>query len=90
MMNSSDKRRHERIRHVARLRVLTPPGEPLELTMRDFSESGLFVCCKKNTLIKIGDIVEVNTLEFEGAPVQKARVVRIEAGVGFAVEFVDV
>ncbi len=89
-MNYSDKRRHERIRHVAQIRVLTPPGEPLELRMRDFSESGLFVFCKENTPVKVGDIVEVNTLEFEGAPVQKARVVRIEAGVGFAVEFVEV
>ncbi len=89
-MSHTDKRRHERIQHVAQIRVLTPPGQPLVLRMRDFSESGLFVFSQDNSLVKEGDIVEVNTLEFEGAPIQKARIVRIEAGVGFAVEFVDV
>ncbi len=89
-MNNSNNRRHERIKHVAQIRVLTPPGQPLVLRMRDFSESGLFVFSSDSSLVKEGDIVEVNTLEFEGAPIQKAKIVRIETGVGFAVEFVDV
>jgi len=89
-MNEPNKRRHPRIKHAARIRVLTPPGVPVIVNMRDFSESGLFLFSGGNEdIVKVGDIVEVNTLEFEGAPVQKAVVVRIEAGKGFAVEFIE-
>ena len=91
-MNEPDKRRHNRIKHAARIRVLTPPGVPVIVNMRDFSESGLFLFSGGNedaVKVKVGDIVEVNTLEFEDAPVQKAVVVRVEAGEGFAVEFIE-
>jgi hypothetical protein len=55
--------------------------------LRDFSETGLFLKTANDALVSIGDIVEVQTTEFEDAPIQKAKVVRLEPGVGFAVEF---
>jgi hypothetical protein len=36
----------------------------------------------------LGALVEVQTTEIEDAPVRTTKVVRIEAGVGFAVEFI--
>ncbi len=56
--------------------------------MRDFSESGLFLMCAADETIGIGAILEVQTTEFEEAPVQTVKVVRVEPGVGFAVEFI--
>lgn len=55
--------------------------------MQDFSESGLFLKAGEAVSVEIGAIVEVQTTEFDDAPVQKARVVRLEPGKGFAVEF---
>ena len=37
---------------------------------------------------EIGMILEVQTTEFENAPIQTAKIVRIETGVGIAAEFV--
>lgn len=87
-MADQNKRRHVRLKHSAKIRVLTPPGETVTVTMRDFSESGLYLECGDKNIVKIGDFVEVNTLEFEDAPVQKAKVVRINVGQGFAIEFI--
>jgi PilZ domain. len=56
--------------------------------MRDFSESGLFLLYPKDLGLEKGAIVEVQTLEFEDAPIQSCKVVRIEPGIGIAVEFV--
>ena len=89
-MTYKNKRRHVRLKHSAKIRVLTPVGEEAIVNMSDFSEGGLCLECGDENIVKIDDIVEVNTLEFEGAPVQKAKVVRIDAGKGFSVEFIEV
>lgn len=57
------------------------------VNMRDFSQSGLFLLCPDSGAVSVGAIVEVQTTEFDDAPVQKAKVARLEPGVGFAVEF---
>ena len=87
-MTDKNQRRHVRLKHSAKIRVLTLAGEEAIVNMCDFSEGGLCLECGNENIVNIGDIVEVNTLEFEGAPVQKAKVVRIDAGQGFAVEFI--
>lgn len=88
-MNQSDKRRHPRLKHRAKIRVLTPQQCELFIaTMRDFSDSGLFLFCKDELIPEMGSILEVQTTEFEGAPIRATRVVRIEPNVGFGVEFV--
>jgi hypothetical protein len=59
-----------------------------EFKMKDFSESGLFLLSSAENMPEIGTIIQVQTTEIEDAPVQSAKVVRIEKGVGFGVEFV--
>lgn len=81
-----ENRRHERIKHVAHLRVLTDPEHIHKLEMRDFSESGLYIVTDDSSIISVGSIIEVQTLEIEDAPVLPSKVVRIDKG-GFAVEF---
>ncbi len=89
-MTNKNKRRHIRLQHNADIRILTPSGKEVIVKMHNFSESGLYLTCSDANFVKMGDIVEVNTLEFEDAPVQKTKVVRIEEGKGFAVEFIGV
>lgn len=56
--------------------------------MRDFSESGLFLLCADELIPELNAILEVQTTEFEDAPIRATRVVRIEPGTGFGVEFI--
>jgi PilZ domain-containing protein len=87
---TNNQRRHHRLKHRAKIRLKAPPSEPVIVNMRDFSESGLFLFCENSSLVKVGDIVEVKTMEFEDAPIQEAKVVRIEKNTGFAVEFINI
>lgn len=87
-MTSAELRRHSRLKHRAKIRVVLPIlSEEFVVDLRDFSQSGLFLMGSDKVAVAQGAIVEVQTTEFDDAPVQKAKVVRVEAGVGFAVEF---
>ena len=89
-MDGMNKRRHARLMHQARIRLIVPVLSNMYVVdMRDFSESGLFLLSPNEAIPPIGSFVEVQTTEFEDAPIQTARVVRIEEGVGFGVEFVS-
>ena len=81
-----NKRRHERIKHTASIKVLMHPETSHVLEMRDFSDSGLYLHCEDN-IVEVGDKVEVQTLEMKDAPVLAAKVIRIIKNKGFAVEF---
>ncbi|QPK64981.1 PilZ domain-containing protein [Methylomonas sp. LL1] len=88
-VNESDQRRHPRLKHRAKIRVVLPiPSGLFFADMRDFSESGLFLIYKNDDMPKVGDVLEVQTTEFEDAPIRSTKVVRIEPGVGFGVEFI--
>jgi hypothetical protein len=88
-VNDQDKRRHPRLKHRANIRIVLPTlSVPFVGVMRDFSNSGLFIHCTEEHIPHLGAVVEVQTTEIEDAPVRTTKVVRIEAGVGFAVEFI--
>ena len=89
MAFNDDKRRHPRLVHRAKVRVNFADGEDSQLLMHDLSESGMFISCKNEVLPEIGTTVEVQTLEFEDAPIIKAKVTRVDAGNGFAVQFIS-
>lgn len=87
-MNDHDKRRYPRLTHRAKIRVVLPTlSAEFFADMRDFSETGLFLMCSAELIPEIGAIVEVQTTEIEDAPIRRTRVIRIEVGVGFGVEF---
>jgi len=83
---SINNRRHDRVKHRAKIRVLTHPEQVYILDMRDFSDSGLYVSCEDTSIVEVGDSVEVQTLEIDDAPILPSNVVRIDKH-GFAVEF---
>lgn len=85
----TDNRRHPRLLHRAKLKVTVPcQAKQFLADMRDFSESGLFIMTPMDLSLNKGTLLEVQTTEFEDAPVQTVKVVRIEPGVGVGVEFV--
>ncbi len=84
----NNQRRHIRLSHRAKIKLIVPGfSKAYILDMRDFSESGLFLLAPQEAIPAMNSIVEVQTTEFEDAPLQAGRVVRLEEGVGFAVEF---
>lgn len=85
-MSDKSDRRHDRVKHRANIRVLTLPEQVYMLEMRDFSDSGLYVFCDETHIVKVGDSVEVQTLEIEDAPILPSKIIRIDKS-GFAVEF---
>lgn len=88
-MNDSDQRRHPRLKHRAKIKVTIPGSSELFFAnMRDFSESGLFLLCSDELLPELNTTVEVQTTEFEDAPIRATKVVRVEPGVGFGVKFI--
>lgn len=87
-MNDSDQRRHPRLKHRAKIRVIQPEESVLfYANMRDFSESGLFLQCPPENMPQLDDVVEVQTTEFDDAPIRATKVVRLEPGIGFGVIF---
>lgn len=87
-MNQENRRKDVRLKHRAKIRLTVPVSSQMSVVdMRDFSENGLFVYSAGQVVLSIGDAVEVQTTEFDGAPIQAARVVRIEDGVGVGLEF---
>jgi hypothetical protein len=87
-MASKNQRRHERIKHQANIQV-SAESEIYTFEMRDFSESGLYLSCSDTRFVSLQDQVKIQTLEFEGAPILDAIVVRLDDNTGFAVEFIQ-
>ncbi len=85
----NNQRRHIRLSHRAKIRLMASGlSQVYLLDMKDFSESGLFLLAPQEAMPSLNSIVEVQTTELEDAPIQSARVVRLEEGIGFAVEFI--
>ena len=88
MTNSSNRRGDARVKHQAHIQIQTS-DDVMTLEMRDFSDSGLYVFCADTRAFAINDRVKIQTLEFDGAPVLEAMIVRLEENVGFAVRFIQ-
>jgi hypothetical protein len=90
-VNPQDQRKHQRLAHRAKIKVALPgaQGRTFFATLRDLSDSGLFLLCAEQDMPRIDESVEVQTTEFEGAPVRTAKVVRLENAIGFGVRFSD-
>lgn len=78
-MTTINKRRHERVKHKAKIRVLTTPVAECILERRDFSESGLYLFCTETNRVQLADEVEVQTLEMDDAPILKSKLKMVKA-----------
>ncbi len=86
-MPSGDKRRHARILHTANVKLTNANGVAIDLKTRDFSDGGLFLRCASTPIVKEGEYATVRVLDIEDALTQNVKIIRIEPGVGIAVEF---
>ena len=86
-MSTIEKRRHARILHAANVMLSNAKGESINLKTRDFSDSGLFLKCTSEPIVKLGELASVKVLDIEDALTQKIKIMRIEPGVGIGIEF---
>ncbi|MGR9043997.1 MAG: PilZ domain-containing protein [Gammaproteobacteria bacterium] len=89
LAGTRDKRKHPRLVHRASVLVTYSSGQSEPLQMHDFSETGMFIQCSNANLPRVGELLQVQTLEIEDAPMLSVKVMRTETGQGFAVEFVQ-
>ncbi|MGY6277566.1 PilZ domain-containing protein [Methylomonas sp. MgM2] len=88
-MTGKDHRQHPRLQHRAKIRAnIEGFSNDFVLEMHDFSEGGLFLLWPDMPNLEIGTLMQVQTTEFENAPIQTAKIVRVQTGVGVAAEFI--
>jgi len=87
----NEHRHHPRLKHHAGIRITLPDSsKQLLAEMRDFSESGLYLLWLDEFYdLTKGATASVQTTEFEEAPIQTVKIVRIEPGIGIALQFLS-
>jgi hypothetical protein len=87
--DGKDQRQYPRVPHRSHVRVVDEQGRSHEVYTRDLSHGGLFIKMNVADLPDFGSRITVQALDIEDALVNRATVVRVEAGKGIAVEFME-
>jgi c-di-GMP-binding flagellar brake protein YcgR len=78
-----ERRRHVRIAFGAHIKLMHPVVGELDVEMRDMSDGGVFLLTANRDDFPIGELVQIQALDIEDAPILSARVVRHEpTGIG--------
>ena len=84
----SEKRKHVRTAFTADVRFMHASTGELTLTMRDLSDGGVFLFSGDRIDLPPGEVVQIQALDIDDAPVLKAVIVRREAA-GIGLQFVE-
>jgi hypothetical protein len=88
-MSTENRRRHHRLTHSAKIKVITKDKRMYLMDMQNQSESGAYLSSDR-TIAKMEDIVEIQTTELLDAPIVSSRVVRVDSNdenKGYALEY---
>ena len=78
-----ERRQHIRTAFRAHVKLMHPGVGEFDVEMRDMSDGGLFLLTTRHDDFPIGELVRIQALDLEDAPVLTARVMRHEAtGIG--------
>jgi len=78
-----EKRKHIRTAFRAHVKLMHPAIGEYDVEMRDMSDGGVFLLTENLDKFPIGEVLQIQALDIEDAPVLTARVVRHEsAGIG--------
>jgi hypothetical protein len=79
----NEKRRHIRTAFRAHVKLMHPGIGEYDVEMRDMSDGGVFLLTENRDRFPIGELLQIQALDIEDAPVLTARVVRHEpTGIG--------
>jgi hypothetical protein len=78
-----ERRKHIRIAFRAHVKLVHPVVGEHDVEMRDMSDGGVFLLTTNHDDFPIGEVVRIQALDIEDAPILTARVVRHEStGIG--------
>jgi hypothetical protein len=78
-----ERRKHIRTAFRAHVKLMHPVAGDCDVEMRDMSDGGVFVFTANRDDYPVGEVVRIQSLDIEDAPVLSARVMRHEAdGIG--------
>jgi hypothetical protein len=83
-----ERRKHVRIAFRAHVKLMHPVVGEQDVEMRDMSDGGVFLLTTNRDDFPIGELVRVQALDIEDAPILSARVVRHEP-TGIALVFIE-
>ena len=73
-----EKRKHVRTEFSGRVKVMHAQMGSVEVVLRDISNGGAFLYTTDQFGLQVGEVVRVQALDLEDAPVLNARIVRVE------------
>ena len=84
-----EKRRHIRTVFSANVKFIHAAVGELDLKMRDMSDSGVFLFSADRIDLPVGEVVQIQALDIEDAPLLSAVIVRRDTA-GVALQFTEV
>jgi len=83
-----ERRKHIRTTFRAHVKLMHPVVGECEVEMRDMSDGGVFVLTPNRDDFPVGEVVQIQSLDIDDAPVLSARVMRHEAE-GIGLKFIE-
>jgi len=84
----SEKRKHIRTAFSANVKFMHASVGELDLKMRDMSDGGVFLFSSDLADLPLGEVVQIQALDIEDAPLLNAIIVRRETD-GIGLQFVE-
>jgi len=84
-----EHRQHPRLLHRASINLTFSSGTITTAHTIDMSNNGLFISCAGHPEVHVGDILEVIVNGIQDPVARPIKIIRVEPGKGFAIEFVE-
>jgi len=84
-----ENRQHPRLLHRASINLIFASGTTTTTHTLDISNRGLFISCTDHSQVRVGDILKVIVNGIQEPVARPIKIIRIESGKGFGIEFVE-
>ncbi len=85
----TELRQHPRLLHRASINLTFASGHTISTHTIDMSNGGLFIAYTDQSQVQEGDILEVIVNGIENPVARDIKIIRVEPGKGFGIEFVE-
>ncbi len=82
-------RQHPRLLHRASVNLTFNSGQTIITHTIDMSNGGLFIYCTDHPEVQLGDILEVIVNGIQDPIARPIKIIRVETGKGFGIEFIE-
>jgi len=82
-------RQHPRLLHRASVNLTFNSGQTITTHTIDMSNGGLFIYCTDHPEVQLGDTLEVIVNGIQDPIARPIKIIRVETGKGFGIEFIE-